>query len=74
MDLLFEKMDITNIFRLRKSVVRWEIVEKALFNYSVVEQILIFFNTRLFKARSLYYYSVIVLVIHEPYTILLKPL
>ena len=66
--------DITNIFRQLKVCLCWEIVEKALFNYSVVDQILIFFNTRLFKARSLYYYSVIVLVIHEPYTILLKPL
>ena len=43
-----QKKDITKIFRLRKSVVRWEIVEKAPFDYSVFEQILIFFNIRLF--------------------------
>ena len=65
---------ITTFFEVSFLPIRWEIVEKALFNYSVVDQILFFFNTRLFEARSLYFYSVIVLVSHEPYTILLKPL
>jgi len=57
-----------------KAVLYSEIVEKALLNYSIFDHILIFFITRLFGARRLYFYPAILLVTCEPHAILLKPL
>jgi len=47
-DIISDISDITNFFEPPKPLVCWEIVEKAPFDYSVFEQILIFFNIRLF--------------------------
>jgi len=56
------------------AVISSEIVEKVLLNYSIFDHILIFFITRLFGARRLYFYPAFFLVTFEPHTILLKPL
>jgi len=47
-------MDITGFGAGLILPIRWEIVEKALFEYSDFDQILIFFNPRLLGKESIF--------------------
>jgi hypothetical protein len=70
---LWSKFNIAGISRTYIYKIVGRLSEKPFF-YSVFEQILIFFNIRLFRGKNLYFYPIIFLVSRDPYAILFNPL